>query len=123
MVVSEAMLRLISSDSDVLHAVGDMDLKDVMTKLKTIYVLDSDKKSVVKELRKELDNYIRTFNAEVLVSTKDDGDETHIYYIAPNKLEKNAQLVIYNVDSTDISFICLLGTFNLEDLKGVIGKN
>ena len=77
----------------------------------------------MKELRKELDNYIRTFNAEALVSTKDDRSETHIYYIAPNKLEKNAQIVIYNIYSTDISFVCLLGTFNLGDLKGVISKN
>lgn len=115
--VSESMLGLIGDKMDMVN-VGDVNLDNILPKLKTIKILNADEGAGVKQMRNQLAGYFSKQKMEALVDIKEDGEVTKIYFSESKNLkDEYSKLIIYADEGDEISFIALSGTFKMDDLK------
>lgn len=118
--VSESMLGLIGDRLDMVN-VGEVNLDDILPKLKSIKILNADEGPGVKQIRTQLTSYFSKQKLEALVDIKEDGEVTKIYFFESKDLKKEySKLMIYVDEEDEVSFIVLSGTFKMADLKNLM---
>lgn len=120
--VSESMLGLIGNRLDAVD-VGDVNLENILPKLKSIKILNADEGAGVKQMRSQLTNHFTKLKLEALVDIKEDGEVTKIYFSESKDFKKEySSLIIYADEGDEISLILLNGTFQMNDLKNLMNQ-
>ncbi len=120
-IISETMLGLIGGNSDMID-IDDLDVKSILSKLKSIQILNSETAQSTKEMRQKIQTYLDKMNVMPIMSVKEDDEKTLIYFIEPKGKKDYAQLILFVDETDEISFISMSGTFKIEDLKGMMNK-
>lgn len=118
-IISETMLGLIGGNSDMID-IDDLDVKSILSKLKSIQILNSETAQSTKEMRQKIQTYLDKMNVMPIMSVKEDDEKTLIYFIEPKGKKDYAQLILFVDETDEISFISMSGTFKIEDLKGMM---
>lgn len=118
-IISETMLSLIGGNSDMID-IDDLDVKSILSKLKSIQILNSETAQSTKEMRQKIQTYLDKMNVMPIMSVKEDDEKTLIYFIEPKGKKDYAQLILFVDETDEISFISMSGTFKIEDLKGMM---
>lgn len=120
-IISETMLGLIGGNSDMID-IDDLDVKGILSKLKSIQILNSETAQSTKEMRQKIQTYLDKVSVMPIMSVKEDDEKTLIYFIEPKGKKDYAQLILFVDETDEISFISMNGTFKIEDLKGMMNK-
>lgn len=120
-IISETMLGLIGGNSDMID-IDNFDVKSILSKLKSIQILNSETAQSTKEMRQKIQTYLDKMNVMPIMSVKEDDEKTLIYFIEPKGKKDYAQLILFVDETDEISFISMNGTFKIEDLKGMMNK-
>lgn len=120
-IISETMLGLIGGNSDMID-IDNFDVKGILSKLKSIQILNSETAQSTKEMRQKIQTYLDKMNVMPIMSVKEDDEKTLIYFIEPKGKKDYAQLILFVDETDEISFISMNGTFKIEDLKGMMNK-
>lgn len=120
-IISETMLSLIGGNSDMID-IDDFDVKGILSKLKSIQILNSETAQSTKEMRQKIQTYLDKVSVMPIMSVKEDDEKTLIYFIEPKGKKDYAQLILFVDETDEISFISMSGTFKIEDLKGMMNK-
>lgn len=118
-IISETMLGLIGGNSDMID-IDDLDVKSILSKLKSIQILNSETAQSTKEMRQKIQTYLDKVSVMPIMSVKEDDEKTLIYFIEPKGKKDYAQLILFVDETDEISFISMSGTFKIEDLKGMM---
>lgn len=118
-IISETMLSLIGGNSDMID-IDDLDVKGILSKLKSIQILNSETAQSTKEMRQKIQTYLDKVSVMPIMSVKEDDEKTLIYFIEPKGKKDYAQLILFVDETDEISFISMSGTFKIEDLKGMM---
>lgn len=118
-IISETMLSLIGGNSDMID-IDDFDVKGILSKLKSIQILNSETAQSTKEMRQKIQTYLDKVSVMPIMSVKEDDEKTLIYFIEPKGKKDYAQLILFVDETDEISFISMSGTFKIEDLKGMM---
>lgn len=118
-IISETMLGLIGGNSDMID-IDDFDVKGILSKLKSIQILNSETAQSTKEMRQKIQTYLDKVSVMPIMSVKEDDEKTLIYFIEPKGKKDYAQLILFVDETDEISFISMSGTFKIEDLKGMM---
>ena len=118
-IISETMLGLIGGNSDMID-IDDLDVKGILSKLKSIQILNSETAQSTKEMRQKIQTYLDKVSVMPIMSVKEDDEKTLIYFIEPKGKKDYAQLILFVDETDEISFISMSGTFKIEDLKGMM---
>ena len=118
-IISETMLGLIGGNSDMID-IDDLDVKSILSKLKSIQILNSETAQSTKEMRQKIQTYLDKVSVMPIMSVKEDDEKTLIYFIEPKGKKDYAQLIQFVDETDEISFISMSGTFKIEDLKGMM---
>ena len=118
-IISETMLSLIGGNSDMID-IDNFDVKGILSKLKSIQILNSETAQSTKEMRQKIQTYLDKMNVMPIMSVKEDDEKTLIYFIEPKGKKDYAQLILFVDETDEISFISMSGTFKIEDLKGMM---
>lgn len=120
-IISETMLSLIGGNSDMID-IDNFDVKGILSKLKSIQILNSETAQSTKEMRQKIQTYLDKVSVMPIMSVKEDDEKTLIYFIEPKGKKDYAQLILFVDETDEISFISMNGTFKIEDLKGMMNK-
>lgn len=120
-IISETMLSLIGGNSDMID-IDNFDVKGILSKLKSIQILNSETAQSTKEMRQKIQTYLDKVSVMPIMSVKEDDEKTLIYFIEPKGKKDYAQLILFVDETDEISFISMSGTFKIEDLKGMMNK-
>lgn len=120
-IISETMLGLIGGNSDMID-IDNLDVKGILSKLKSIQILNSETAQSTKEMRQKIQTYLDKVSVMPIMSVKEDDEKTLIYFIEPKGKKDYAQLILFVDETDEISFISMSGTFKIEDLKGMMNK-
>ena len=120
-IISETMLGLIGGNSDMID-IDNFDVKGILSKLKSIQILNSETAQSTKEMRQKIQTYLDKVSVMPIMSVKEDDEKTLIYFIEPKGKKDYAQLILFVDETDEISFISMNGTFKIEDLKGMMNK-
>lgn len=118
-IISETMLGLIGGNSDMID-IDNFDVKGILSKLKSIQILNSETAQSTKEMRQKIQTYLDKVSVMPIMSVKEDDEKTLIYFIEPKGKKDYAQLILFVDETDEISFISMSGTFKIEDLKGMM---
>ena len=118
-IISETMLSLICGNSDMID-IDNFDVKGILSKLKSIQILNSETAQSTKEMRQKIQTYLDKVSVMPIMSVKEDDEKTLIYFIEPKGKKDYAQLILFVDETDEISFISMSGTFKIEDLKGMM---
>lgn len=118
-IISETMLSLIGGNSDMID-IDNLDVKGILSKLKSIQILNSETAQSTKEMRQKIQTYLDKVSVMPIMSVKEDDEKTLIYFIEPKGKKDYAQLILFVDETDEISFISMSGTFKIEDLKGMM---
>lgn len=118
-IISETMLGLIGGNSDMID-IDNLDVKGILSKLKSIQILNSETAQSTKEMRQKIQTYLDKVSVMPIMSVKEDDEKTLIYFIEPKGKKDYAQLILFVDETDEISFISMNGTFKIEDLKGMM---
>ncbi|EGJ71967.1 hypothetical protein Bcop_1777 [Bacteroides coprosuis DSM 18011] len=118
-IISETMLSLIGGNSDMID-IDNFDVKGILSKLKSIQILNSETAQSTKEMRQKIQTYLDKVSVMPIMSVKEDDEKTLIYFIEPKGKKDYAQLILFVDETDEISFISMSGTFKIEDLKGMM---
>lgn len=118
-IISETMLGLIGGNSDMID-IDNFDVKGILSKLKSIQILNSETAQSTKEMRQKIQTYLDKVSVMPIMSVKEDDEKTLIYFIEPKGKKDYAQLILFVDETDEISFISMNGTFKIEDLKGMM---
>lgn len=115
--VSESMLGLMGNHIEKV-SIDNVDIQQILPKLKSIKILNIDEGAGVKQMRNHLTSYFSKHKMEALVDVKDDGEVTKIYFFESKNFKKEySSLIIYADEGDEVSFIMLNGIFKMDDLK------
>ena len=120
-IISETMLSLIGGNSEMID-IDNFDVKGILSKLKSIQILNSETAQSTKEMRQKIQTYLDKVSVMPIMSVKEDDEKTLIYFIEPKGKKDYAQLILFVDETDEISFISMNGTFKIEDLKGMMNK-
>lgn len=118
-IISETMLSLIGGNSDMID-IDNFDVKGILSKLKSIQILNSETAQSTKEMRQKIQTYLDKVSVMPIMSVKEDDEKTLIYFIEAKGKKDYAQLILFVDETDEISFISMSGTFKIEDLKGMM---
>ena len=120
-IISETMLSLIGGNSDMID-IDNFDVKGILSKLKSIQILNSETAQSTKEMRQKIQTYLDKVSVMPIMSVKEDDEKTLIYFIEAKGKKDYAQLILFVDETDEISFISMNGTFKIADLKGMMNK-
>ena len=92
-IISETMLGLIGGNSDMID-IDDLDVKGILSKLKSIQILNSETAQSTKEMRQKIQTYLDKVSVMPIMSVKEDDEKTLIYFIEPKGKKDYAQLIL-----------------------------
>lgn len=119
--ISSAMFRMMGKLPDIDVPGEDMNLAPIVKDMKGMYVLDSENKSVNKELRADVEKFLSGKSYEILLEAKEDGELVRIFTLGDEKTVHS--FVVTSHDKDEYVFICLDGTIKREDLEMLIASS
>lgn len=121
--ISETMLQLVGSGSGLINT-GDIKLDSLLPKIKEIQILTAESKNSVTNFRKSIVEYLISQKTTPIMQTKEDTEQTSIYFINSTNLEQEySRLILFIDEEHEITFININGTFTLKDLMVLAPKS
>lgn len=116
--VSSSMFRLIGSLPEISVSGDDVDLAPIIKKLNGLYLIESENPDVNKKLVSDVEKLVKTDRFELLMETKEDGENMRIFVI--NRDEMVDGFVMLTSDSYGITYIFIDGEMPMEELEKLV---
>lgn len=120
--ISQDMFALFGRLPEIEILDSDIDLTPVVKNLKGLYILESKRSRVSKRLLADLDEIVRTSGYTLIMSDRDDDEETWIYALSSGNLITG---LIYCSceDYHEVDVIFIEGDITKEDLNRTLNQN
>lgn len=119
--ISHAMFRLIGKVPNLEMGDGNVDIAPIIKDLTGMYILSIEKNSEAGEkLYKDVSNYVRSSDYELLMEAKDDGEVMRMYTVGDSKTIKS--FVMLAMEPEEVAFIGFEGSIPREKLEEAIAK-
>ena len=119
--VSPAMFRLIGRIPDIQAGDGNVNLTPVIQGLSGLYIISSENPEINEKLAKDVNKFIGSGTYELLMEAKDSGEKVTMYTCGDDKTVSS--FVMLADEGTELTFICLDGKLNREQLEGLLAEN
>ena len=119
--VSPAMFRLIGRIPDIQAGSGNVNLTPVIQGLSGLYIISSENPEINEKLAKDVNKFIGSGTYELLMEAKDSGEKVTMYTCGDDKLVSS--FVMLANDGKELTFICLDGKMDREQLEGLLAEN
>ena len=120
--ISQEMFALFGRLPEIEILDRDVDLTPVVKELKGLYILESKRSRVSKRLRDDLEEIIRNAGYTLIMSDRDDDEETWIYALYNGKLITSL-LYCSCEDYHEVDVIFIEGDIMKEDLNRTLNQN
>lgn len=120
--ISETMLELIGGSAAQYIDADNINVAAIMPKLKSISILNTEDAKSMKLMSLKLNEYIAQSKLQPLMTTKEDDEITRIYFNEAKKKGEYSNFILWVEEIDEISFICLSGTFTVQDLKAIMNQ-
>lgn len=115
--ISKSMLSLLPN---VNSTVNGIHIGNIASRLDNIQILSSDESAIISKLRKET-AVINTQNGyEELMSVRENGEKTTIYF--KDKKGKKKEFVLLVDEKNELTIISIVGDLTLQEIQGMIQK-
>ncbi|MDE6147627.1 MAG: DUF4252 domain-containing protein [Bacteroidales bacterium] len=121
--ISPAMFRMMGRIPDLEVGDGDMNLTPVIKSLTGMYLIDSENKKINANIKKDVEEFVKSGSYEILMEAKDDGETVRVYVVSHEETVSSFVLLAY--EPNECTFICLDGQMakkQLEELMAKVGK-
>ena len=118
--ISSSMFKLIGRVPDMNVGDESMNLGPLIKSLNCMYLIDCDDPDVSREIKSDVNKFIKKYDFEMLMEIKDRGEVVRIYTTGNEKTVTQFILTASEYDA--FTFICLDGTMSREELEKVIAK-
>lgn len=118
--ISPAMFRLIGKIPDLEVKDEDINLGPIIKSLSGLYIINSESATVNASLKGEVDHLVKAGRYEMLMEAKDSGETVRMYTLGTETVVNS--FVMLSVDDDEVSFICLDGKMNRDDLEKILAE-
>ena len=118
--ISASMFKLMGKVPNMDIGEGSMDLGSIIKNLNSMYLLDCEDADLTKEIKSDVDKFIKKYDFEMLMEIKDKGEVVRIYTAGNEKTV--TQFIMTASEYDGFTFICLDGTMSRADLEKAIAK-
>ena len=118
--ISPAMFRLIGKIPDLEVKDEDINLGPIIKSLSGLYIINSESATVNASLKGEVDRLVKAGRYEMLMEAKDSGETVRMYTLGTETVVNS--FVMLSVDDDEVSFICLDGKMNRDDLEKILAE-
>ncbi|MGN0195042.1 MAG: DUF4252 domain-containing protein [Candidatus Cryptobacteroides sp.] len=118
--VSPATFRLMNGLNIDLDDMAGLRLKDITADLTGLYILDTGSKEVGRKIADEVRKMVDAGKYELLVSTKDDTDDTSIY--AHIDGDTVSDFVLLDISSDGVHWISIEGRIPMEAIQKMMAQ-
>ena len=99
---------------------GSMNLGPIIKNLNAMYLLDCDDADLCKEIKSDVNKFIKKYEFEMLMEIKEKGEVVQIYTAGNEKTV--TQFILTAAEYEAYTFICLDGTMSRAELEKAIAK-
>lgn len=99
---------------------GSMNLGPIIKNLNAMYLLDCDDPDLCKEIKSDVNKFIKKYEFEMLMEIKDKGEVVQIYTAGNEKTV--TQFILTAAEYDAYTFVCLDGTMSRTELEKAIAK-
>ena len=119
--ISSSIFKLMGKIPDMELGEGStMELGTIIKNLNSMYLLDCEDADLTKEIKSDVDKFIKKYDFEMLMEIKDKGEVVRIYTAGNEKTV--TQFIMTASEYDGFTFICLDGTMSRADLEKAIAK-
>lgn len=112
--ISPAMFRLIGKIPDMNVEGNDVNLAPIIQSLSGLYIISSENPRINSQIKADAEKFINGGQYELLMEAKDNGQTVRMYTVGTEKLVHS--FVMLSIDGEEISFICVDGKMERDDL-------
>ena len=119
--ISPAMFRLIGKLPEIAGSEEEtVDLAPVIRTLTGMYLISSENPAIREALASDVKKFVSSRKYELLMEAKDSGQTMKMYTVGDQKTVNS--FVMYAIDESEATFICIDGNMNREDLEKVLAE-
>ena len=118
--ISSSMFKLMGKVPNMDLGDGSVNLGPIIKNLNSMYLLDCEDPDLCKEIKSDVNKFIKKYEFEMLMEIKDKGETVRIY-TAGNE-NTVTQFILTASEYEAYTFICLDGTMSRAELEKAIAK-
>ncbi len=118
--ISSSMFKLMGKVPNMEVGEGSLSLGSIIKNLNSMYLLDCEDPELCKEIKADVNKFIKKYEFEMLMEIKEKGETVQIYTTGNEKTV--TQFVMTASEYDAFTFICLDGTMSRAELEKAIAK-
>lgn len=121
--VSPAMFRMIGKIPDIEMEAGsgeNVNLTPIIKSMTGFYLLEADNADVASRLHSEVKRLLDGRQYELLFEAKENGEITRLYTTGNDNTVTS--LVLISKENTELTFMCLEGQMDREELENILAE-
>jgi hypothetical protein len=118
--ISSSMFKLMGKVPDMEVGEGSINLGSIIKNLNSMYLLDCEDPELCKEIKSDVNKFVKKYEFEMLMEIKDKGETVRIYTTGNEKTV--SQFILTASENEAFTFICLDGTMSRAELEKAIAK-
>lgn len=118
--ISSSMFKLMGKVPNMEVGEGSINLGSIIKNLNSMYLLDCEDPELCKEIKSDVNKFVKKYEFEMLMEIKDKGETVRIYTTGNEKTV--SQFILTADENEAFTFICLDGTMSRAELEKAIAK-
>lgn len=118
--ISSSMFKLMGRVPNMEVGEGSLNLGSIIKNLNSMYLLDCEDPELCKEIKADVNKFVKKYEFEMLMEIKEKGETVQIYTTGNEKTV--TQFVMTASEYDAFTFICLDGTMSRAELEKAIAK-
>lgn len=118
--ISPAMFRLMGQIPDLEVEDESINLTPIIKSLKGLYLINSENPDIRESVIKDVERFVDSDDYELLMEAKEEGEIVRIYTVGNEQTVKG--FVMLALEATELTFICIDGEMDRDDLDATFAK-
>ncbi|MCR5547171.1 MAG: DUF4252 domain-containing protein [Bacteroidales bacterium] len=119
--MSPSMFRLMGSLPEMTVGEGEVNLTPIISSLSGLYIIDSENPDINADIKRDVENFVKSGKYEMLMEVKEDGEVVHMFTSGTEEIVTGFVLLTY--EESSCTFICLDGQMPREQLEIMISDS